>query len=139
MSAQIDATIARISEMTTKERVQWLEKARRVLSRKPGDPDAARLMVAITNASIHILSESWISTGRISWEPGGNDRPICLGFADGVQVARIFKNATHTASRKDVYAVEVLGASLPDRFHHIGDVRLAGEQEFLAQRNEPMR
>lgn len=138
MSGHIDAAIARIAHMTTKERAQWQEKARRVLSRKPRDPDADRLMIAIANASSQIPAESWISTGRIAWEPGGNERPICLGFADRVQVAQIFKNATHTASRRDVYAVEVLGASLPDRFHHIGDARLAGEREFLAQRNEPM-
>lgn len=138
MSGHIDATIARIAQMTTKERAQWREKARRVLSRKPGDPDAKRLIIAIANASSQIPAESWISTGQIAWEPGGNDRPVCLGFADGVQVARIFKNATHTAIRKNIYAVEVLGASLPDRFHHIGDARLAGEREFLAQRNEPM-
>lgn len=138
MSGHIDATIARIAQMTTKEQAQWQEKARRVLSRKPGDPDAERLMIAIADASAQIPAESWISTGLIAWEPGGNDRPTCHGFADGVQVARIFKNATHTASRKDVYALEVLGASLPDRFHHIGDARLAGEREFLAQRNEPI-
>lgn len=139
MSSHIDSVIARISVMTAKERAVWRDKARHVLSKKPGDPDAKQLIAALGDPPTPAAVESWISTGLIDWEPGGNDRPTCFGYADGIPVARIFKNATHTANRKEVYSVEVMGAPLPDRFHYIGDARQAGENDFRQRRSEPLR
>ena len=136
MSSHIDSVIARIPAMTAKESDVWRDKARNVLSKKPFDPDAKRLIAALGDPPTPVALESWISTGLIAWEPGGNERPTCLGFADGIPVARIFKNATHTANRKDVYAVEVMGAAMPERFHHIGDARQAGENVLLQLRRE---
>ena len=138
MSSHIDSVIARIPTMTAKDRDLWREKAHNVLSKKPDDPDAKRLIAAFGDAPTPVAVESWISTGLIAWEPGGNDRPTCLGYADGDPVARIFKNATHTANRKAVYSVEVTGATLPNRFQYIGDARQAGENELRQRRREPL-
>jgi hypothetical protein len=135
MSSHIESVISRIPRMTAKESDVWRDKARNVLSKKPGDPDAKRLIAALGDSPTQSAVESWISTGLIAWEPGGNDRPTCLGYADGIPVARIFKNATHTANRKKVYSVEVMGATLPDRFHYIGDARQAGESDFRQRRS----
>ena len=138
MSSHIDSVIARIPTMSAKERDVWRDKARNVLSKKPVDPDAKRLIAAIGDPSTPAAVESLISTGLIAWEPGGNDRPTCLGYVGAIPVARIFKNATHTANRKEVYTVEVMGATLPDRLHYIGDARKAGENELREPRREPL-
>lgn len=139
LSSHIDSVIARIPAMTAKERAVWRDKARNVLSKKPADPDAKRLIAALSDRPTPVAVGSWISTGHIAWEPGGNDRPTCLGYADGILVARLFKNATHTANRKEVYSVEVMGAPLPDRFHYIGDARQAGENDLRQRRSEQLR
>lgn len=138
MSSHIDSVIARIPTMTAKERDVWRDKARNFLSKKAGDSDAKRLISALGDEPTPVAVESWISTGLIAWEPGGNDRSTCLGFADGIPVARIFKNATHTANRKAVYSVEVMGAKLLHRFHFIGDARQAGEADLRRLRTEQM-
>lgn len=138
MSSHIDSVIARIPTMTAKERDVWRDKARNVLSKKASDSDAKRLIAALGDAPTPVALVSWISTGLISWQPGGNDRSTCLGFADGIPVARIFKNATHTANRKAVYSVEVMGAALPHRLEYIGDARQAGENELRQRRGEPL-
>jgi hypothetical protein len=117
--------------------VGWRDKARAVLIRKPSDPDAERLIAALAIATTQPVVEGWISTGFIALEPGGNDRPICLGCEVEVEVARIFKNATHAANRKRICAVAVMGAALQGRFHHIRDPRQADGNALQRQRYDP--
>ncbi len=130
MTDRISKIIARIPSMPAKERAEWYSKARRVLAMRPDDQDAGRLITAIERVEEQPATTRLISTGHLAWEPRTSDRPDCRGFANGVAVARIFKNATHTATRKMVYTVEVKGQMLPDRYHRIEEARQAGERAF---------
>ena len=130
MSGHVGRIIARIPTMPARERAEWREKAERVLARRPGDGQAQRILAALDAAAETIAPRRLISTGALAWEPHDPDTPSCRGFAGDRPVARILKHATHTAMRKAVYAVELLGTPLPGRFDHIEAARQAGERAW---------
>jgi len=130
MTDRISKIVARIPKMPTRERAEWHSKASRVLALRPDDPDAIRLIKAIESAEEQPDTTRLISTGCLVWEPRVFDRPDCRGFAGGVAVARIFKSATHTESRKKVYSVEVNGQLLSDNYHRVEEARQAGEAAY---------
>jgi hypothetical protein len=129
MTGHIEKTIARMPEMTLGELRDWREKAQNVLAKQPENPEARRLLDAIEDHFAHsTAAERLIWTGSIGWEP--HEASGCRGFVNGEQVARIIKRATHTATRKEVYSVEIMGEVLASRFHHISDARDAGWVAF---------
>jgi hypothetical protein len=132
--SRIDEIIANIPGMRGKERAEWRDKVHRVLARRPDDPDALRLNEALEGAAARPDSARLIKTGHLAWEPHSSEQPNCRGFADGVAVARIFKRVTHTATRKEVYSVELDGRILSGRHHRIEEARQAGEMAFRISR-----
>lgn len=130
MSDRIQQIIDGIPTMSQRQRAEWMVKATRVLGTKPGDPDALRLLAALEAAKSEHVPAQVLSTGYLEWEPHDSSKPSFAAFHQGQIVGRIFKSATHTATRKEVYSVEVEGVVLPQRFHRISEARAAGEAEF---------
>ena len=130
MSGHVDRVIAQIPDMSARERAEWRGKAKRVLARRPEDGQAQRILAALDAAADSPVTRRLISTGALAWEPHDPDTPSCRGFAGDRPVAGIFKHATHTATRKAVYAVEVVGTPLPGRFDRIEAARQAGERAW---------
>lgn len=128
MAGHVDRIIARIKDMKPRELKEWRKKALQVLAKRQEDADARRILAAIEERWNTFDPQRHMRVGRIDWEPYAITG--CRGFLDGVPVARIFVAATHTATRKEVYSVEVLGTPLPDRFHRIADARAAGSAVF---------
>jgi hypothetical protein len=128
MAGHVDRMIGRIKHMKPRELQELRGRALRELERRPEDPDALRVLAAIEERLATPDPARCLRVGRIDWEP--YNVLGCRGFVDGTPVARIFVKATHTATRKDVYSVEVLGTTLPDRFHHIAEARAAGSAMF---------
>jgi hypothetical protein len=108
------------------------------LDKQPNDQDAQRLLAALGD---HILeadgTQRRIRVGEIDWEPYSISG--CRGFVGSDQIARIFVDATHTSTRKDVYSLEVLGALSARRFNHIADARQAAWQAYQAARHDCSR
>ena len=128
MSGHVEAVIARAAAMPARERSEWRAKAERVLPRTPGNPNALRLLAALDASADAPTNRRRISTGQLAWEPHDPDTPSFRGYAATTAVARIFKHATHTATRKAVYPVEIRGTPRPDLFERIEDARQAGER-----------
>lgn len=136
--SHIDSTIARIPTMTAKERSAWRHKADAVLEKKPGNADALRLLGALDEfESGHSGTVSLEVTGLLAWEKyeRGNETPFRAFHGDRV-VGRIFKSATHTANRKQVYSVDILGQTLSGRWENIGDARKAGEAAYAQMQSD---
>ena len=135
--SHIDGTIARIPTMTARERSTWRHKADAVLEKKPGNADALRLLGALDEfESGQSRSVSLEATGLLAWEKyeRGNETPFRAFHGDRV-VGRILKSATHTANRKQVYSVQILGQALSGRWENIGDARKAGEAAYVEMRS----
>ena len=133
MSSHIDSVIARLPGMRSKEMREWQAKAQRVLEKQPDNEDARRLLAAVDRQLAEAdSSERRIRVGEIDWEPYNISG--CRGFIGSEQVARIFVDAMHTNTRKDVYSLEVKGVLSARRFHHIADAREAAWEVYSAAR-----
>lgn len=131
--SHIDSTIARIPTMTARERSTWRHKADAVLQKKPGNADALRLLGALDSfESGQSGSASLEVTGLLAWEKyeRGTETPFRAFHGERV-VGRIIKSATHTANRKQVYSVEILGQALSGRWENISGARKAGEAAYV--------
>ena len=124
--------------MTAQERSTWRQKADTVLDKKPGNADALRLLGALDEfESGRPASASLEVTGLLAWEKyeRGSETPFRAFHGDRV-VGRIIKSATHTANRKQVYSVEILGQVLSGRWENISDARKAGEAAYAQMQSE---
>lgn len=130
--SHVDRTIERIPGMKATERSSWRQKALRELERRPESADALRLLCALDEFDARpTASMSREITGLLAWEKyeRGNETPFRAFHGDRV-VGRIIKRATHTANRKEVYSVEVLGQVVAGRWQNISDARMAGEAAY---------
>ena len=123
--------------MTAQERSTWRQKADTVLDKKPGNADALRLLGALDEfESGRPALASLEITGLLAWEKyeRGSETPFRAFHGDRV-VGRIIKSATHTANRKQVYSVEIIGQVLSGRWENISDARKAGEAAYVEMRS----
>lgn len=134
--SHIDRIIAQIPTMKSKARSSWRNKADAVLTKRPDDVEALRLRSALdafeanqpAAASLH-------KTGELAWE--GYDRgeeTAFRAFHGNLVVGCVIKHATHTANRKQVYSVEILGKALSGKWENISDARAAGEAAYVEMR-----
>ncbi len=136
--SHVDSTIAQIPGMTVKERCSWRIKAQKVLEKKPGTVDALRLLNALDEfEEAQSRSVGFEVTGLLAWEKyeRGNETPFRAFCGDRV-VGRVIKRATHTATRKQVYSVEILGQTLAGTWANISDARRAGEATYAQMHPE---
>jgi hypothetical protein len=134
----IDTIIAQIPAMKSKERSSWRNKADAALKKSRDDADALRLLSSLDvfeakqpdAASLH-------KTGDLAWERyvRGDETPF-RAFHGDLVVGRIIKHATHTANRKQVYSVEILGKTLNGKWESISDARNAGEAAYSVMRSD---
>lgn len=67
--------------------------------------------------------------GPLWWQLHGHDASKFFGYETAecsVEVAEIFKNATHTATRKYVYTVRIGDHELTEQFAEVSKARQAG-------------
>lgn len=134
MRHNLDETIAEMQGLSRKEVLNWQQKALAVLGKDPRHADGMRLKVATDNALAHLDRRRLIKVGQVEWQPYNQQQ--CAGFVAGVQVGFISVEGNHTAARKDVYTVQILGQSLPDRFDTIESARIAGSHAYASVAGE---
>ena len=69
-----------------------------------------------------LYADRRIYVGAIHWEPH-DGQWLMRGFAGADEVAGIEYTATHTANRKNVFQLTVLGRRYPVKFHHVEEAR----------------
>ena len=75
---------------------------------------------------------------KIRWEkPPTPETMTTRGWIGDRHIATIVRTRNHTARIKRVYAVEVLGITLPNLFAGIGDARAAAESEYARGESDP--
>lgn len=67
--------------------------------------------------------------GALSWEPHENQWLI-RGYDGDQEVAGIEYTASHTASRKKVFRLTVLGRRHADMFHHVDEARAVADELY---------
>ena len=111
----------------------------KALERNPEYPNASRLLAAIEAELMQRKVAKRKEVGPLWWEPHDADEAEFFAYETSnsvIPVASIFKNDTHTATRKDVYVVRVGDADLTGRFSEIAIARQAGSDAWEAGRRQ---
>lgn len=102
---------------------QWVED---------GGPNAERGAEALEDIARferELYAERRITIGALSWEPH-EGQWLMRGFDGDQEVAGIEYTATHTASRKKVFRLTVLGRRHADMFHHVDEARAFADKLY---------
>ncbi len=102
---------------------QWVEDG------GPNAENGAEALEDISRFERGLYADRRKTFGALSWEPHENQW-LTRGFDGDREVAGIEYTATHTASRKNVFRLTVLGQRHADLFHHIDDARAAADELF---------
>ena len=102
---------------------QWVED---------GGHDAERGAEALEDIASferELYAQRRITIGALSWEPH-EGQWLMRGFDGDHQVAGIEYTATHTASRKKVFRLTVLGQRHAEMFHHVDEARTHADELY---------
>lgn len=102
---------------------QWVED---------GGPNAERGAEALEEIARYereLYVQRRITIGALSWEPH-EGQWLMRGFDGDQEVAGIEYTATHTASRKKVFRLTVLGRRHAEMFHHVDEARARADALF---------
>ncbi len=83
-----------------------------------------------------LYAERRITIGALSWEPH-EGQWLMRGYDGDKEVAGIEYTATHTASRKEVFRLTVLGRRHADMFHHVDEARALAEEFYRGRTTTP--
>ncbi|SUZ33333.1 hypothetical protein ROE7235_03102 [Roseibaca ekhonensis] len=102
---------------------QWVED---------GGPNAERGAEALEDIAAYERARfvgKRIPIGALDWEPH-EGQWLMRGFDGDKEVAGIEYTATHTASRKKVFRLTVLGRRHADMFHHVDEARACADELY---------
>ncbi|MBW0157614.1 hypothetical protein [Sedimentimonas flavescens] len=126
--------IAKIPLMTREQRYAAAKNATRFLSLDdPRKADAEAILGAIDAYEIEYFEPRRMTVGLLEWEPH-DGQYVMRGFYEGKVVATITYTDTHTAGRKNVFALRVGGVERGELFHHVADAREASARIFAEER-----
>jgi hypothetical protein len=103
------------------------------LASDPSHTDALRLKSAIQVELLQRRAANRKKVGQLWWEPHDPQVPKFHAFETAtsvIPVAAIFKSDTHTATRKDVYAIRIGERELAERFSEVAVARQAGSKAW---------
>jgi hypothetical protein len=141
-SMDIEKTIADLPERETGKLKDLLANADRVLGRQPLHPQAARLRAAIIAELADRRISNRIRVGQLWWEPHDPDLAEFPAYTEArstTPVAAIFKRATHTATRKEVYSVRIGDHALAGQFSEVALARRAGSDAWEKRKPQESR
>jgi len=129
----IQKIISELSQDTQKSLKDRLANVDRLLLRDPKHSSALELKSAIDAEFVRRKIAGRKKIGLLWWEPRDRGFPTTHAYETKdsvVPVATIFKNNTHTATRKDVYSVRVGEHELPELFSEVEVARQAGSEAW---------
>jgi hypothetical protein len=130
----IDKMVSELPQVSLRVLKDRLANANRVLARDPEHADASRLCSAIQMELKRRKMASRKKVGPLWWEPHDPDVPEFFAYETAesdISVAAVFKSDTHTATRKDVYAVRIGNHELPERYAEVAAARRAGAEAWF--------
>lgn len=107
--------------------------ANRVLNKDPQHLQATRLRGALTEELARCKVSNRTRVGPLWSEPHDPDVAELFAYAEAgstIPVAAIFKSATHTATRKNVYSVRIGDHTLAGQFAEVAQARRAGSEAW---------
>tara|TARA_R110000851_G_scaffold64977_6_gene147674 strand:+ start:1210 stop:1611 length:402 start_codon:yes stop_codon:yes gene_type:complete len=129
----IEKIVSELPHESLKTLKDRMANANRVLARDPEHADASRLHSAVQAELTKRKLASRKKVGSLWWEPHDPDLPEFFAYETAeavVPVAAIFKSDTHTATRKEVYAVRIGNHELTERFAEVAMARQAGSDAW---------
>lgn len=129
----IEKMIDELPQESLKALKHRLANANRILARDPEHVSASKLRSAIKAELTQRMKANRRKVGQLWWEPHDADVPEFLAYEAAestIPVAAIFKSDTHTATRKEVYAVRVGEHELAERFSEVALARKAGSDAW---------
>lgn len=129
----IEKTINDLPNTETRKLKDLMVNANRVLSKDPKHLQAGHLRDALIEELARRKVSSRTRVGPLWWEPHDPDLAEFFAYAEAqstIPVAAIFKSATHTATRKDVYSVRIGDHTLAGQFAEVAQARRAGSEAW---------
>ncbi|UTH47607.1 hypothetical protein KBW81_12920 [Loktanella salsilacus] len=113
----------RLPHMPTNKRHQLAQRATTWVEDKCGKAyEGAQALGDIATFERRLYADRRIYVGALHWEPH-DGQWLMRGFDGADEVAGIEYTATHTANRKNVFQLTVLGQRTPVMFHHVEEAR----------------
>jgi hypothetical protein len=126
----------RLPHMLTNKRHQLAQRATTWVEDKGRKADeGAQALDDIAAFERRLYADSHISVGGLYWEPH-DGQWLMRGFDGANEVAGIEYTATHTARRKNVFRLTVLGQRHPTMFHHVEDARIMAANVYSDRKND---
>lgn len=126
----------RLPYMPTNKRHQLAQRATTWVEDKGGKADeGAQALDDIAAFERRLYADRRIYVEGLHWEPH-DGQWLMRGFDEAVEVAGIEFTATHTAQRKNVFRLTVLGRRYPVMFHHVEDVRKMAADIYSYQKKD---
>lgn len=126
----------RLPHMPTNIRHQVAQRATFWVEEKGVKAEAAaQALEEIAAFERGLYADSHIPVGGLHWEPH-DGQWLMRGYDGAHEVAGIEYTATHTASRKNVFRLTVLGQRYPDMFHHVEDARATAAEVYSDRKND---
>jgi hypothetical protein len=129
----VEKVISDFLSEDTKKLKDRLANANRILSKDPTHMQAKHLRSAIDNELARRKISSRKKVGRLWWEPHDPDAAEFFAYPEigsTTPVAAIFKCATHTAIRKEVYSVRIGDQVLDGQFSEVAVARRIGSEAW---------
>ncbi|WP_147094984.1 hypothetical protein [Roseovarius sp. TE539] len=127
---QVKSLAERLATMPPNKRWEIARRATQWVD--DGGPNAERgaeALEEIARFERELYAHRRITIGALSWEPH-EGQLLMRGFEGNEEVAGIEYTATHTASRKKVFRLTVLGQRHPEMFHRVEEARATADELY---------